>query len=226
MRETHSMAVEFVQHGRDATCDILPEIPRISRDQVQHLQLCNKSSVKQYHFKGNKKPVPPKITLQCGLSYDLLCRSGNSLQAALEKDISWLVSLLQNSDEDDPPPEWAGAMVQSCRMEGMPDGPASQSIFGPLIDMPPSHPDTVLTTLMFIEKSLKNRKFIHLCADMQLYKVILQIKWSDPCQWKNLVVRPGGMHTLMSFIGCIGTLMNGSGLEDILEVAFRGLEAC
>ncbi|XP_066952537.1 uncharacterized protein [Macrobrachium rosenbergii] len=68
-----------------------------------------------------------------------------------------------NSDEDDPPPEWAGAMVQSCRMEGMPDGPASQSIFGPLIDMPPSHPDTVLTTLMFIEKSLKNRVYPFVC---------------------------------------------------------------
>ena len=32
-----------------------------------------------------------------------------------------------------------------------------------------------------------------------------------------------GMHTLMSFIGCIGSLMNGSGLEELLSAAFKGV---
>jgi len=58
---------------------------------------------------------------------------------------------------------------------------------------------------------------------MQLYKVALQIKWSDPERWKNLVLRPGGMHMLMSFIGCIGNLMKVSGLEEILSVAYGGV---
>ena len=48
--------------------------------------------------------------------------------------------------------------------------------------------------------------YIHLSADMQPYLDY----------WKNLMVRPGGMHTLMSFLGCIGALMNGSGLEELL----------
>ena len=65
--------------------------------------------------------------------------------------------------------------------------------------------------------------YIHLSADMQLFKVILQIKWSYPNRWKHLVVRPGEMHTLMSFIGCIGTLMSGSGLEELLGAAFKGV---
>ena len=34
--------------------------------------------------------------------------------------------------------------------------------------------------------------------------------------WKNLVVRPGGLHTLMLFIGCIRILGNESGLEDVI----------
>ena len=65
--------------------------------------------------------------------------------------------------------------------------------------------------------------YIHLSADMQLYKVILQIKWSHQAHWDNLVVRPGGMHTLMSFVGCIDALMNSSGLEELLNVAFEGV---
>lgn len=33
------------------------------------------------------------------------------------------------------------------------------------------------------------------------------------------------MHTLMSFVGCVGTLMNGCSLEDILNVAFKGVKS-
>ena len=58
---------------------------------------------------------------------------------------------------------------------------------------------------------------------MQLYKIIMQVKWADPDHWKSLIVRPGGMHNLMSFVGWIGTLMNGNGLEERLEAAFSGI---
>ena len=33
----------------------------------------------------------------------------------------------------------------------------------------------------------------------------------------------GGMHTLMAFVGCIGTLFFNSGLEDIFSAAFKGV---
>ena len=41
--------------------------------------------------------------------------------------------------------------------------------------------------------------------------------------WKDLVLRPGYMHVLLLFIGCIGTLMRGTGLEDLLGCAFAGV---
>ena len=101
---------------------------------------------------------------------------------------------------------------------------ATRYIFGPLIDSQPSHPDTVLSSILFIEEFMKvhKQKSIHLVADLQLYKVSLQIKWSDPLRWKNLYIRPGGMHILMSFIGTIGILMKGTGLEEILGAAYKG----
>lgn len=56
----------------------------------------------------------------------------------------------------------------------------------------------------------QNMPYIHLSADMQLYKVLMRTK--QPC----------GMHTPVSFIGCIGTLMDGSVLEELPSVAFKG----
>ena len=36
----------------------------------------------------------------------------------------------------------------------------------------------------------------------------------------NIVVRLGGLHTLMNFVGAIGYMMRGSGLESALEYIF------
>ncbi len=51
---------------------------------------------------------------------------------------------------------------------------AIKLLFGPLIDAPPANPDTILTTLPYIEKSMKKNTTstsTHVCADMQLYKI-------------------------------------------------------
>ena len=67
------------------------------------------------------------------------------------------------------------------------------------------------------------KKYLHLVADIYVYKVAIQIKWADPLRWQHLLVHPAGMHTLMAFLGCIGNLMKGSGLEEILNVAYKGV---
>ena len=38
-------------------------------------------------------------------------------------------------------------------------------------------------------------------------------------QFKNVVVHPGGMHVIQSFIGCIAKLMKSSGLEVYVAAA-------
>ena len=127
---------------------------------MQKLQLAHRSSVKQHHYKGQKKPIPPMIASNCGPSYELICKSANSVQTALEKDTAWLVSLLKQIEPDESEPEWSGAMVTASKADGSAYGPASNFIFGPLIDMPPSHPDTVLTTLLFF-KRMSGRSTLH-----------------------------------------------------------------
>ena len=97
--------------------------------------------------------------------------------------------------------------------------------FGPLIDAPPSHPDTIVTTLDYCKNYSQSlgMNTVHITLDMQLYMVAIQVKWSDPEKWATLVIHPGEMHCFMSFLGCIGKLMRGSGLEELIGAAFSGL---
>jgi len=53
--------------------------------------------------------------------------------------------------------------------------------------------------------------------------VAVNITWVYPEQFKNFQPRLGGMHYLMSFIGAIGTLMNNTGLAEIMQTAFGGV---
>ena len=200
-------------------------IPRISKQEVNTIKASQMSSVKKVYFNGPKKPVPPKILCNTGQSFENLTKTQDAVRSALDSDIRWIVAVMESTDGDNPEPEWSGTMARTARERGDTFDVSTKFVFGPLIDSPPAHPDTVLITLLYIEEFMKQHSmpYIHLSADMQLYKVIMQVKWSSQDRWKNLVVRPGGMHTLMSFIGCIGTLMNGSGLEELLAVAFKGV---
>ena len=78
---------------------------------------------------------------------------------------------------------------------------------------------------MYLEKSLKGfgLKYAHVPLDLQLYIVACLIQWSDPVRWKSIIFHRGMMHTLMSFLGCIGSLMKASGIEALLAVAFGGI---
>ena len=90
---------------------------------------------------------------------------------------------------------------------------------------PSFHPDTIVTTLNYCKNYLQSSSMntVHITLDMQLYMVAIQVKWSDPEKWATLVMHPGRMHCLMSFLGCISKLMRGSGLEELIGAAFSGL---
>ena len=84
----------------------------------------------------------------------------------------------------------------------------------PLIDHASTDPSTVLTAMIEAEKQteIRGQKYTILTVDQQIFAIVLNIIWSDPNRWNMFVPRLGGMHFLMSFIGCIGSLMEGSGL--------------
>lgn len=65
-------------------------------------------------------------------------------------------------------------------------------------------------------------KHANLSIDLQLYMVGQQIKWWEPERFAAVILRPGAMHIIMSFLGSIGTLMKGSDLEVLIGSAFGG----
>lgn len=70
----------------------------------------------------------------------------------------------------------------------------------------------------------KGQEYTLLTADLDIAKVIMRIYWDDPQRWTKLIPRLGGLHIIMNIIGCIGKLATGSGLSDILQAAFGGVE--
>jgi len=59
-------------------------------------------------------------------------------------------------------------------------------------------------------------------GDLQLYRVAVNIVWAYSEQFDDVVLRLGGMHTLMSFVGCVSTLMTEDGLYEIMDSTFGG----
>ena len=102
--------------------------------------------------------------------------------------------------------------------------PRRKVVYLPLIDMKPSDPDTMLTAMMRVKEltAQTGQTFSILTCDQQLYRVAVQISWDQPETFKDMYLRLGGMHALMSFVGAIGSLMTESGLSDVLSEVFGG----
>ena len=65
--------------------------------------------------------------------------------------------------------------------------------------------------------------YVVFTADQQLYRVAVHVMWENQVLFGNIYLRLGGMHLLMSYVGCIGSLMAGSGIVEVLSEAFGGV---
>ena len=92
--------------------------------------------------------------------------------------------------------EWSGFNNKLARKQA-PSATKSVTVylFGPLIDAAPAHQDTVLTSMLYMKKSLLDldMQYANLSVDMQLYMVGQQIKWWRPQTSRDVVLRPGAM---------------------------------
>ena len=131
-------------------------------------------------------------------------------------DLLWKVSWPLRS----PRPGWSGMMQSVCN--GSYHGQSSFT-FLPMIDMDPTNMSCIYSTLHFVS-SLANRYACTpvLTFDQPLWWKSTVIVDSEPptSALRSIVLLLGGFHCQMSFLGCIGRLMAGSGLKQVLEVAF------
>ena len=104
------------------------------------------------------------------------------------------------------------------------DHPGEASIiFLPMIDLQPGDLNCINSTLLFV------------CDHAKRFKVTPVLTFDQPLWWKALcitqnahekidlksvVLRLGGFHTLMSFLGCIGHLMSGTALKEVMSLVY------
>ncbi|KYM97251.1 hypothetical protein ALC62_12065 [Cyphomyrmex costatus] len=118
-------------------------------------------------------------------------------------------------------PGWNGFMEQATANN---EYHISKIIYLSFINAPPSDYDTIFTSLMEAKK---------ICA--QCYQETCIVTFDQPLYWKardiveamkddfeHMIVRLGGFHLLMSFLGAIGHIMSGSGIEEVLTLIYAG----
>ena len=121
--------------------------------------------------------------------------------------------------------EFGGFNTRLGREHAFSPRPATTAMYTPLIDMVPADPNTMMTAMCEAQRlTVKcGQEYTVFTADQQLYRVMVNVTWVYPELFLNFIPRLGGMHMLMSFVGCVGTLMANSGLEDVLKSAFGGV---
>jgi len=130
-----------------------------------------------------------------------------------ELDLLWKASIMFGS----PRPTWSG-MMQLVHHGTHPG--KSSVVFLPMIDINPSDTTCVYSTLRYIQDHASRHNVTPIITfDQPLWWKALMIIASEPVgsELKNIVLRLGGFHTEMSFLGCIGHLMAASGLQELLE---------
>ena len=167
------------------------KLPRLTKIEAGKLCLADKSTFVIECYTGPKKLTSPalkELQRTPAIQNDI----ADSVSRAQRRDVSWLCQLHSSPL----PLDWSGYnVVQDTQHEDGNDAPnlKTVSVFGPLLDSPPAHPDTVLSSISYLDTSLKNlsMSYSDITFDMQLYMIACQIKWSDPQRWSSVVLRPG-----------------------------------
>ena len=87
-----------------------------------------------------------------------------------------------------------------------------------------SDPNTVLTSIPRGFEVTRDTCILVLTCDQQIYKIVADITFHQPELLTGIVVILGGMHFLMDFVGCVGTMMADSGLRDIMSTTFGSVD--
>ncbi|KAL8570890.1 hypothetical protein ACOMHN_023563 [Nucella lapillus] len=135
-----------------------------------------------------------------------------------DMDTLWRISWPLKS----PRPVWNGFM-QEAHADGVYPG-KSEVFFMPMIDMSSSDMTCIYSTLCFVsEQAFRYKVTPVITFDQPLYlkaQVIVSSAADSDSHLQSLILRLGNFHTQMSFLGCIGHLMGGTGLQEALELVY------
>ena len=136
-------------------------------------------------------------------------------KTVLNVDLLWHTSgIFHKAERQRSRPNWNGFMEQ-LTYEKI-NSPKSTITMLPLIDLNPSDESCIYSTLIHI---INQAKYLNIETPCVTFDQPLWIKAFKIVKTKNLriVLRLGGFHSLMSFVGIVGFSTEGSGLEKVFE---------
>ena len=157
----------------------------------------------------------PKYKGLANIKFTTLSSGVLSKPLSTNNDMLWQAAALLNNNNVKRP-NWSGFMQHVSR-GAYPR--KSHITLLPIIDLNPSDYSCIYSVLLYIESQAKMFNIPTPCItfDQPLYIKAMEIILAKEM---NIVCRLGGFHTLMSFLGSVGDLMAGSGIEEALQEVY------
>ena len=129
-------------------------------------------------------------------------------------DLLWQTS---RSLRNDPTSNWVGFMQELLKSETSVQ--KSTITFSPIIDLNPNDESCIYSTLLFVTEQAKRMRVHVPCVTFD------QPLWLKACgiieeAGLDIFARLDGFHTLMSYVGAIGKVMKGSGIEELFNEVY------
>jgi hypothetical protein len=130
-------------------------------------------------------------------------------------DLSWHTGWYFNSD-DRLRPDWSGFMQDISAGTFL---AAADIRILPIIDFNPNDYSCIYSTLLFVQRQAKqlNIEVPAITFDQPLWHKAVDIVFNEKMK---MVCRLGAFHTMMNYMGSIGSLRAGLGLNEALECCF------
>ena len=168
----------------------------------------------QIPIKSYKKP--PKIGLSSVSleALDVLDSNMPCQKMASFFDLLWMLKFTMTENC----PSWSGFMQQVVKSD---DYEKARIEILPFIHLDPTNPNTIYSALSFASKQceIHNISSCIVTFDQPLYIKAAEIAASSS-HLSNVIIRLGGFHLLMSYLGSIGFIMTGSGLDALWETVY------
>lgn len=221
VKSTHALALLLTQPQPDCQSPT-QEKPTIRR--IKKLEMSDEvtDDIPVQEYNGPKNPdMPSWAASQSPLRLTVLAGQVIAAARARQQDLEFLKAIvtLENT------PEYGGYNTRRAREQGHSVKAKTKAVYLPLVDMAPADPTTMYTAMMEAQRltNATGQVYTIFTNDQQLYRIAVNITWVYNDLFINFIPRLGGMHTLMSFVGAVGTLMANTGLEAIMNVTFGGV---
>ena len=135
-----------------------------------------------------KTKMPESAAVKSVLPLRLLAQKIVSKRRAEEFDFAFMKDVVQKPDC----PEYNRYNGSKARNQGQSSMPKTKTAYLLLIDLVPSHPDTIMTAMAEAQRitAKAGQEFVLFTCDVQLYRVALDVKWAYPDSFLNVCSDP------------------------------------